>query len=473
MPVPDFDHNVQQQLKELKLPLSETVWEKLEARLRQRRKRRVIFLLIFMIFLLSGIGFLIQTQPFGTKTVSINENLNSYDTTAKHSEHSRSGITLPHSAGQNSGGQDHLTINQELNPGELDNKGSLENASLKIKNKAVKDIKNVLTEGGTFKQSFSPSIKTKKAGKDLSIFHSVRSTFKEFVATEQPIDPEFEKVLLPYFSGKPVLFRVNTPAIATDINGVTISSGIKSTVRRNNPPRWYFGIQSAIGASTLVSGGLLNIREKTVLASNSVSSGGFTGNFVPPPASTVREGRSWNTGIWARRNLSRKWAIEGGLNYLEQSAVISTGSLIDSLQFGSPSRVFMLQSTGLYRNGNSNIYANRYRFMELPISIKYTLNPQAKVPVSFSGGIAFNRLVQSKALNYDQSTGVYFADEDLFRKTQWSIHSGLNLTLAARRKHPVDIGARMRYAGTPLYKSRSDNNKNLVGLSLEAKWYIR
>lgn len=469
MPVPDFDHNVQQQLKELKLPLSEPVWEKLEARLRQRRKRRILFLLVFMIFLLSGIGFLIQSQPFGTKSVSIIQNHHSYDSSAKYPEHSGPVISLSHTARQDSGRQDHLITENKI---EDDHLLVLLPAA---NSRSLRDPKKV--------RSIQDQIPTQEL-KDrlpLAAYRNIEQSvnfegnmeIKPSILNEGTSGSSTEKELYPFVSTSFTDLNNPNPRVVAEIKSVPLTVNKMASHRRNNPPRYQYGIQASAGVSALVSGGIFNIWEKTALADASPLNSGFNGNFVPPPASKVREGWSWHAGFWVRRNFTRKWSVETGLNYLEQSARINTGSVIDSLQFGSPSRVFTLQSTGLYRNGNTNIFTNRYRFIELPVLLKYTLNASSKMPVSFSGGIALNRLVQSKALHYDQSTGIYFSDEDLFRKTQWSIQTGIHITLAASRKRPLDIGARFRYAGTPLYLNNANNNKNLSGLSLEAKWYLR
>lgn len=465
MPVPDFEHKVQQQLKELKLPPSDVVWNRLEMSLRKRRRRRLIVFLLFFGLLISGAGFLYQSQLFSGKTVSIKQNLYSNDTTDKHSQHSRISDGLSQSSGPDSGGRNHL-----ITAGEADsNLGGKESSLLSLHSERERQAVTATRKNrrAANVKLYADNSQTKTNNRVSSLLEEIPSnTVSGFDETAL-----IEKGHL--FPPKIQSIDIANPALDPLIHASTAVNAPVKTLPRNNRKTWQWGIQAGAGVSTLVSEGLLNIWEKTTLNDAYGISSNLAGNFLPPPASRVRPGLSWSAGIWARRNLSRKWSVEAGLNYLEQSTIIQVGSYIDSLSYGSPSRVFTLQSSGLYRNGSGSDYVNRHRFLELPLLVSYTIRPTAPHPISVNGGIALSKLIQTNALHYDQGTAVYFRDVDLFQKLQWSMHAGVSLPVGKLFKHPIDLGGRFRYANTPLYKRQQSSSRHLLSAGVELKWYLR
>lgn len=465
MPVPDFEHKVQQQLKELKLPPSDVVWNQLEMSLRKRRRRRLIVFLLFFGLLISGAGFLHESQLFSGKTVSIKQNLYSNDTTDKHSQHSRISDGLSQSSGPDSGGRNHLIVPKLSDT----NSGGKESSGMFLQSERERQPLTAIRKNGWAAKGkrYADVSPTKTDNRNPSFLEEIHSKavsgFDETVFIEKGH----------LFPPKTQLFDIAHPAVDRQILASTAVSAAVMPLPRNNRRTWQWGLQAGAGVSTLVSEGLLNIWEKTTLNDAYGISSNLAGNFLPPPASRVRPGLSWSTGIWVRRNLTRKWAVEAGLNYLEQSTIIQVGSYIDSLSYGSPSRVFTLQSSGLYRNGSGSDYVNRHRFLELPLQVSYTIRPTAPHPISVNGGIALSKLIQTNALHYDQGTAVYFQDVDLFQKMQWSMHAGVSLPVGTLFKHPIDLGGRFRYANTPLYKRQQSSSRHLLSAGVELKWYLR
>lgn len=465
MPVPEFEHKVQQQLKELKLPPSDVVWEQLESKLRKRRRRRLILFFLFFGLLLSGAGILFQSQPFSRKTVSINQNLYSNDTTTQHSQHRRISDGLSNISRQDSGERNNLSQPSDTPVMGIRSHNLMGNR--KSENRFQVPVFISPDKGAIPVKQYAV------APVSMSSFSTGPTPVTETPETEAIEKSTFLSGMKYSFPPKRYHFDKISPLLPPAWQESKIVTAAKPPQPRNNPKRWQLGLQGSVGASNLVSEGLLNIWEKTRLNDSYSLSGNLTSNFVPPPASQVRPGPGWHAGFFIRRNWTQKWNINLGVNYLSQSTRIQVGSFIDSLSYGSPSRVFTLQSSGLYRNGSGTGYTNRHRFIEIPLELGYTINPKASHPLSVTGGLALGKLIQTNALHYDQGTGVYFQDEDLFRKIQWNLTTGVTVRVRNNDKHPVELGARFRYSTTPLYIRQQNSSRHLLSAGVELKWFLR
>jgi hypothetical protein len=113
-----------------------------------------------------------------------------------------------------------------------------------------------------------------------------------------------------------------------------------------------------------------------------------------------------------------------------------------------------LQNTAAsYQAYYNNKYRFRFQYIEMPLLVHWQINKGRKLPpVVFEGGVSISRLLSADALHFEGKNGVYYADEDLFNKTQFNFVAGLNVGLFQKSKHPVWIGPSFRYALSGLVK---------------------
>ncbi len=130
------------------------------------------------------------------------------------------------------------------------------------------------------------------------------------------------------------------------------------------------------------------------------------------------------------KNLSKKTVLSTGLLYKRFSTTNKVG--VDSAAF--------------FRAYNYlNTYHNFYHYIELPVGLKFQLAGFKKAKLYLNTGFSISRLITAKALQYNNSTGLYYHDNSLFNKTQIGFNTALDIAFFSKQKSSILIGPYYNY----------------------------
>ncbi len=153
-----------------------------------------------------------------------------------------------------------------------------------------------------------------------------------------------------------------------------------------------------------------------------------------------------------------------GLNYHYYTSKIQTGSKVDSFLFLNPPNTGNAGSLAIntyYRSGSAESITNHYHFIELPVLLQLQLNPSRKLPLYWEAGASLSQFINSDGLHFNSASGVYYKDNGLFNKTQFSISS--SLLVGFNSHHALfQLGPQLQYQFTDLLKNNQGNKEHLI-----------
>ncbi|HMO62172.1 MAG TPA: outer membrane beta-barrel protein [Ferruginibacter sp.] len=202
------------------------------------------------------------------------------------------------------------------------------------------------------------------------------------------------------------------------------------------------GYQSQLPASGYYFGSL----------SNEVSQGGGPFNSAIRSASLIRRGASFSAGIHAQNTLSSRWAISTGMQYRYLSTAIAVNKRNDSIVAG-----------------NTGTYNNAYHFVMVPVTLQLTAGFNHKLPLYLQAGVHVGLLVGTNALQFDNRTGNYYADNDIFNTMQAGIHAAAAINLRNKKHLPLLIGPVLEYSLTPVAAKGFYGNTHYSFIGLQVK----
>jgi hypothetical protein len=128
---------------------------------------------------------------------------------------------------------------------------------------------------------------------------------------------------------------------------------------------------------------------------------------------------------------------------------MNTGNLVDSsISINSP----YLQTSfvnAYYRNGRDQSYTNLYHFIELPVSVNFQLNNTPHLPVIWEAGFSVAYLLGSNSLHYDPLTNVFFQNNNLLSRTQFSLATAIMVGFRLGQNE-LQVGPQLQYGLTSL-----------------------
>jgi hypothetical protein len=469
----NFEKNVQQKMDELKIAPSESVWTNVEKRIAKKDKdKKVIFILFFLILLLlSGSFWLLNSskdnqgknqqlskvtkkgkerKAFPPDRTSLIEN--NQDSSFENSKIT-SAIIYPNADSKSVSvdktkklpidSENKMEKWNEKKQRKLSDEPVFEyNADYsKQTNSADSDI--VLNAGNLMEKRFDISdIENKKSDEILkdNILNKIeKDDFTSHLKTE--------KTAVKFISGK--------------------DSSVGETSKAPHKSSWVFGVVLSGGAS-LVSN---NILERNYPSMDF--------NAGPPPAgipsgtptyfsaSPIKNSTAFIAGVFVEKDISPKIKISLGISYKYYSLTNKVGYKIDSL-LSSSTQYFSALNT--YGSPNaSRSYRNNFHYLELPVSLKFQLNKNKKLPLFWNVGINISELIGSNALQFQSNSGLYFNDNSMFHKTQFGLSTGLSVTIFAAQKMPFTFGPYFYYGASKLADKGLYQNKHFSFIGLQAE----
>ncbi len=489
MPDNSFEHKLSQQMEDFSYPASDAVWQKLEANLLKRKKRRwaIIWFFSGLVLVSAGIYFFARPEAPNMDSRVASNNLN-----ADLSEN------LPISPGKSSADKGTESNNAEpyaqikpanIAPGEIpaavetgrsksekrklsiSSVGGYQNGKRDTHN--VSSIKNAQDREKVNGTSTENSKETEKenfsSGKKVSESNNNIETEGKI----EEVTPVLKTGIVPENDIKKTKTE-NAVADSGSVNNVgnnlkladSLAVG-KNDQKAQSPKRHVlFGLRFEAGRSANSESSFTQNKSADMVSGPSAG-----GPIVYSYPYTQEPGFAFSIGAWLRKPINQRVNVQTGLTYHYYSTstpVGATGQGALSINNGMNDMRF----SPYYQQGDSANYQNKYHLLSVPIEMSFQINKGKKLPVSWLLGIEPGWMIGSNAVFKDTS-GYLFSDNNKYNRFQLGIQTGISFRFFQKTQHALEIGPVFQYMLTPAFKSGSGYDGHLNFLGLRADWIFR
>ncbi len=475
----NFDKNVQQEMQGFKIKPSEEVWPKVEERIREKKKRR----LFFIIFLIGGLALLgyWQRNYFlpGKKTANVSNEI------AGKQADDLTNNTPPHVLPDKKD-KENIPVekNAETKRQEIDN--DLKKVPEKIEPFISKNNKKTNSNQTVFIPVVKPEtnkypnpIKEKeeipavKNPTEKVFQNDIKNEIK--VAIEKQADDKIiagdKTEQANKIADAPVKeIEPSIDSVKSDSN-LTADKKTDSTEIKKNPPeknnKWKWGVQLTPGVSSLVNN-FFSISSNKSLAYSPAQTGAGSSPIAGPSVS--KPGFALQAAVFAQRKISSGLQLSIGLQYSYYSDHIRVGGNKDSIfNFSNLSQLLTDASRINSAANPAKTFTNSYHFAELPVTLHVQLNKNSTRPFYLNFGFTAGHMIATNALVYDTAFGgIYFNSKKQFNKTQFSLSTGLLWTLHGK-KLQWNIGPVLDIHVSRLLNNAFDTDKYLLMYGLKTR----
>ncbi|MFI5185864.1 MAG: porin family protein [Chitinophagales bacterium] len=480
MAVNEFEKNVQKIMEEFRIHPSGDVWQNVEKRISEKkRKRRILFFIIFL-----GMGLMMG--GYGINSFLVKENTVSQQANQKHSEKIQNKISKE----QKTSGTEkimtknntrHENTNQEI---AVKKKSANEKIRVDQDHNSKKEIarrhfrnNNIAQVKGKDSKPFVSSTKNKeeeekniskdkkKNNIDQSI--SLGNDQPDSIDTgRQPIRANTQKNIAANNPADTVLRKINEIRTDNVVPGIKKISTHKKDMRKI---KW--GLNFSPGLSTITPD-LLFLKPKTRSNSNSIagpgtSAGGGSGFTNIQPGN--RSSFAFKADLRVSKKLTKHSSLSIGIGYTYLSDRIKTGA-----KQTNNSQVNYLLNVSAYYGGNAQeTFTDRFHFIELPIIYDWRITRNTNHFLSFYAGTSITYLISTNALIYDTvAGGVYYHNKNLFNRTGINLISGLSYHFTAKN-FEFNIGPQLSSGLNKIIKSDLDKRKYILYSGVDATIFLK
>jgi hypothetical protein len=474
----NFEKKVQQKMDELKIPPSEHVWTNIEKKIEKKGKdKRTIFILFFLLlFLLSGGYWLLNSgknHQLKNKQISSIIKKNGKPILSINKQTNKPGSSLSQiiSASQKSDStalayKDFKRL--RVLTGKAWQKYQSDFPNNKKQKRAIKKERNNTNEDVlhstpvqeiTSKQINNTNNNFEKPGENLPVEKSESADLNNDEISENVIPGKIEKDSLP-----------NQPGSEKTESTINVNEKLvaNKSSKTNQKHPWIFGITFSGGTSMVekipVGTSYLNLNSP-----GNLSNGGIPYSYSNP--SLIKNSIGFNAGVLIEKNISPKTKISIGISYKYYSLINKVGNKIDSTL--SSSQYFSSLNNSYSSTNTVNSYRNNFHYLDLPVSIKFQLNKNKKLPLFWNAGINISQLISSNALQFQSNPGIYYHDNSLFNKTQLGLHTGFSVMLFAKEKNPLTVGPNFYYSATSISGKGLYSKRHFSFIGIQAKVLFR
>lgn len=415
----EFEKQVQQKMDELKLQPSDAVWQKIKVEIKEEKRRRwILFILPLMLIGVLYGGYKLLNEGRDTPA-QITENIKKDNTRQK--------IKINYDSAQN-----HTLLSE--------NKKRIAEPVISERNK----IPEIKTQS-KLKVNRDHEISNIKDKAPVNvILASAMGNAEIAKQTTTPAPPQQENIITDKQSipdtitRKDVLSTFVKPDSGTNNTIIKEDNAIaQATIKPNTPKNkypWQLGVSFAAGLSRLTKGFIFTGRQQSL---DAIQYSPGSSAVIPRDTATAKKASmAFIAGISADKNISQKTIFSSGLNYKLFTVTNIVGN----------------DSAGFFSASNINTYRNHFHYIELPVSLKFQIVTSPKIKLLLSSGVSISRLISTNALQFNNSTGLYYRDNSLFNKTQIGLNAGLDMALPSKEKGSFLIGPYINYGISKIAK---------------------
>lgn len=505
MPENEFEKKVSSELQGLKFRPSETVWMKVEERIRKKRNKRV-FLIIFLLAGLSLVGYWQWDNFFGdrknevaqteTSTFEKNNNTDQNDEDIKKenglSKEKQTGDAAVKSKDENEK-KETVTTTTTNKPGKgIPPNTSAENAT--VNKRTTLPVGKKRIDPKNKKRFLMPAQKREAVLKDndLTIIVPDKPATKDDVRkpaevnnadqdiniNSKPTENKLDSARLSDIDPHSVADRKPSVNVGSVISKDTLAKKIDSVSRAitaDSPivkfptssfdKKWKWGAQFVPGISFLNENGFTFNTNKSADALNYQSPSAGSGGSAPwQKPSEMKPGFAFQLGVVLQKQLNQKTNFSFGLQYGFYSTHIGIGFRRDSLLRFASQLSSLQEATSVYNAGGDTIhYTNRYHFIQFPLRFQWQLNKNKTRPISWDAGASVSYLFVTNALMYDTAfNGIYYQNSKRLNRTQFSLSTGFSFAISNNRRMQWSLGPFVDFHLNKLVDNPFERKKYLV-----------
>ncbi|MBL7699739.1 MAG: outer membrane beta-barrel protein [Chitinophagaceae bacterium] len=445
----EFEKQVRQKLNDLKMTPSAEAWENIEQNLREKKRRLapVLWLPLLLLGLTAG-GFLFYRSSIEGSSVEESAPQVTASQPSIKKENSPSGsLNDVASAPQVTASQPSIKKENSPSGGSLDDVASAPQA------KAFQpSIKKENKPSGNFLKDLASAPQKTPKNNDITAFNKIPSLY---------LTNEKSEIIEP-------TLHYPTVITAYQLSGKIIDPIVK------NSSKWSWGLNGVAGVSSVSEGNFFNLNFNKAQVEDVAT----VAMFAPQPPftpSSISSGFTYSAGAFVKRDLSKKFSLSAGLNYLQLNTRNKVGSRINQRQVvnnGTRGYIFVSSYYTLQQDQPSE-YRNRYHFVEVPVELHTRVNKSQKVQMFVNTGLAVSRLIKSNSLHFDGTTGVYYKNDKLLNRTQLATRVGLSFGLLNNTSRPIWIGPYARYNISRILQKDVSASKSFASFGLDMKLFIK
>lgn len=247
---------------------------------------------------------------------------------------------------------------------------------------------------------------------------------------------------------------------------------INKTSNKNN--KWQLGVLAMYSRSVItnsINGFNLN---KSLPVNDLNAPGVALSNTTKAMKHPYNTAGAYNFGIIIKRQISKRSALNTGLNYVHLSTVSNTARGIDSsLILIVPSAQYSTLVNGYYRLGSAQTYLNTFDFISLPVTFQSDFLHIKNFSASYTAGLSAMQLLSSKSLIYDENKNKFFSNDALLRHTQFQLIAALNLQLNMKNKSAIVLSPHLEYSFSTFLKNNDYNSLHFLNYGIQAAWLFK
>jgi hypothetical protein len=454
----EFEKNVQRAMEGLRVRPSGEIWERVEEEIREnKRKRRILFFVIFSLIGLSLAGYgIFKSGRSNLKSEDANINTkNSLKDVTKATptrEKPNRNIEIPffteavkkHTGVSSSGASQTSTANRRM----------------------IKKADRLKVEARPFEATNSTSEISAKQKTQAEVDTTEIAISKSLsLNNDQLTQSDSQSKMVISADSSIIAQRSDDSALRKDLE--KLASAKKPRMR--NQAKWEWGINISLGASTITQDafsfkGTSYSDALAYSAPGTVSGGGSTSGVFYGPSGN-KAAFAFKAGFQIKNEISERGSMSVGLRYAYLADKIKVGQSGAYTQF-SGSR------SSYYAATPQNTYTEHFHFIELPLSYDWRMTKNSNRYFSLTGGMSGSYLVSTNALVYDTAQhGIYYQDNSLFSRMHVNLMAGTAYHVSTTRTE-FAIGPQFSFDLTKLIDSDVDKRKYFLYIGLDTRIFF-
>ena len=454
----EFEKQVQQKMGELKLVPSDAVWQKIEPQIKKEKRRRWILLVLPLL-----VAALYGTYKLTEQPGEQEKHLQTITTGEKNNTGKASPPVVDTIKNITTAKVPAITIDRKSNSPDTKN-SQVQGLGPVIRKPLISQkIRSSLTGNGDQPTDLAADNQYKNGKRTIRENEKINININQ-PAQEKLVNTESnrENIITQENASpkeKTLAIKDSTEKSASKTINETIATPIEMAKRSNRKYPWNFGISFAAGASGVNGvGGIAN-----ALLGNEDKSVSYASSASLPPASQISYIRSpirpsvaLIAGASAEKQLSRRIIFTTGFNYKLFTTKNNVGR--DSLAF-------------YYSDSDVSEHHNLFHYLELPAGIKWQLTTGKQIPLFWNVGTSVSVLAGSNALQYNNSTHLYYHDNSLLNKIQLGISTGLELALISKQRSTLLLGPVFNYSISKI-AVEGYNNHHFTFIGIRSQYFF-